>query len=101
MFVVLLKFAENKSAAGAHMAGHKAWLERGFADGVFVLSGGLQPSLGGAVLAYNISRAELLARVNEDPFVAEGVVDAEILDIAPARADERLSFLLGAQEGAA
>jgi hypothetical protein len=31
----------------------------------------------------------------QDPFVAEGVVSAEILEIAPGRADERLKFLLG------
>jgi hypothetical protein len=32
--------------------------------------------------------------VNEDPFVAEDVVRAEILEITPAKADERLGFLL-------
>jgi hypothetical protein len=39
--------------------------------------------------------AELQARVDADPFVAENVVSAEIMEIAPARADERLGFLLG------
>jgi hypothetical protein len=33
--------------------------------------------------------------VNDDPFVAEKLVSAEILEIAPSRADERLNFLLG------
>jgi hypothetical protein len=32
--------------------------------------------------------------VNADPFVAEGVVSAEILEITPSRADARLDFLL-------
>jgi hypothetical protein len=33
--------------------------------------------------------------VKDDPFVAESVVTAEILEITPAKADERLTFLLG------
>ncbi len=37
MHVVLLGFAENQAQAPRHMAGHKAWLEQGFADGVFLL----------------------------------------------------------------
>jgi uncharacterized protein YciI len=94
MFVVLLKFAENRSQAGAYMDGHNEWIKRGFNDGVFLLSGGLQPSLGGAVLAHNTSLSDLQSRVDGDPFVAETIVTAEILEITPAQADERLTFLL-------
>lgn len=93
MFIVTLRFAGNKASASRFMDGHNAWIKRGFDDGVFLLTGRLQPSAGGAVLAYNVSRADLEARVQEDPFVAEGVVTAEVLDIAPGRTDERLAFL--------
>jgi uncharacterized protein YciI len=95
MFVVLLKFAANKGKAGQLMEGHKDWLKRGFDDGVFVLAGSLQPNLGGGIVAHNTSLPNLQSRVNEDPFVAEAVVSAEILEITPSRADERLNFLLG------
>lgn len=94
MFVVFLKFADNKAKAGQLMEGHKQWIERGFDDGVFLLVGNLQPSLGGGIVAHNTSLSDLQSRVNNDPFVAENVVSAEILEIAPSRADERLNFLL-------
>lgn len=90
MFIVLLRFSHEKSKAGELMAGHKAWLERGFDDGVFVLAGTLQPSAGGGLVAVNTSRSELEARVNADPFVAEGVVSAEIHELTPSRVDPRL-----------
>ncbi len=93
MFVVTLKFTADKARAAALMDGHNAWIRRGFDDGIFLLTGGLQPGVGGAVLAHNVSRADLEARVNEDPFVAEGVVSADILEIAPGRTDDRLAFL--------
>ncbi|MFJ9948583.1 YciI family protein [Kitasatospora sp. NPDC091207] len=94
MFVVLLRFSDNKPAAGQHMAGHQEWVKRGLDDGVFLLVGSIQPGLGGAVLAHNTSPEDLRKRVDEDPFVAQDVVTAEITEIAPGMADERLSFLL-------
>jgi uncharacterized protein YciI len=94
MFIVFLRFADNKSQAGQFMDGHNAWIQRGFDDGVFLLVGSLQPNLGGAIVAHNSSLAQLEARVNEDPFVAQQVVSAEIVEITPARAEERLGFLL-------
>lgn len=94
MFVILLKFSDNKPQAGQHMEGHNLWLKSGFDDGVFLLAGSLKPGLGGAVLAQNTTLAALEDRVDEDPFVTENVVSAEILEIAPVRADARLEFLL-------
>lgn len=95
MFIILLKFSDNKAQAGELMAGHNAWISRGFEENVFLLVGGLQPNLGGSIVAHNTSRSELQQRVNEDPFVENHVVSAEILEITPAKADARLSFLLG------
>ncbi len=95
MFIVLLKFSGNKGQAGQFMEGHKEWIKRGFEDGVFLLTGSLQPNLGGGIVAHNISLPELQSRVHGDPFVAEKIVSAEILEIAPAKADARLNFLLG------
>ncbi len=74
MFVVLLKFSDNKNKAGEFMYGHNQWIKSGFDDGVFILVGSLQPNLGGSV---------------------ENVVSTEILEIDPEKADDRLNFLMG------
>jgi len=95
MFIVLLKFSDNKDEAGQFMEGHNQWIRRGFDDGVFLLVGSLQPKAGGGIVAHNTTLADLESRVNDDPFVAEKVVSAEILEITPAKADGRLEFLLG------
>lgn len=95
MVIVLLKVSRNKGRASEFMEGHKEWIKRGFDDGLFLFVGSLQPNLGGGIVAYNTSLSELQSRVNNDPFVAENVVTAEILEIEPSRVDERLKFLLG------
>ena len=96
MFIVFLRFSDNKASAGSLMDGHNAWLKQGFDDGVFLLAGSLQPSAGGGILAQGASREEIEARVALDPFVAENVVSAEIHELTPSKADQRLSFLLSA-----
>jgi uncharacterized protein YciI len=95
MFIVLLKFSSNKGQAGRFMDGHKEWIKRGFDDGVFLLVGSLQPNLGGGIVAHNTSLSDLQSRVTDDPFVAENVVNAEIIEVAPSRIDERLKFIFG------
>ena len=53
MFIVLLKFSDNKGKASQFMEGHKEWIKRGFEDGVFLLVGSHQPNLGGGIVAHN------------------------------------------------
>lgn len=97
MHLVLLRFGPHRDRAAQHLAGHKAWLQRGFDDGVFVLAGSLGDAQGdaqgGAVLAHRESIGDLRERLAQDPFVAEAVVQAEIVAIEASRVDERLSFL--------
>lgn len=95
MFIILLKFSENKAQAAENMQGHNEWIRQGFADGVFILVGSIEPGQGGSVIAHNISREDLEARVNKDPFVEKNIVSAEIIEISPKKTDERLNFLMG------
>lgn len=93
MFTVFLEFSDNKDKAGEFMDAHNTWIKNGFDDGVFLLAGSLQPNAGGAILAHDTTLPDLQNRVNNDPFVAENVVSAQILEITPARTDDRLQFL--------
>jgi uncharacterized protein YciI len=95
MFIVLLKFSNNRGKAGELMAAHNEWIQQGMADGAFLFVGSLQPRAGGVILAHNTTRSELEARVEQDPFVAHEVVSAELLEVSGSKADPRLAFLLG------
>lgn len=94
MFIVFLRFGENRSSAAQFMEAHRDWIRQGFDSGIFLLVGSLEPGFGGAIVAHNTTLAELEDRVALDPFVREAVVSAEIAEISPSMADERLSFLI-------
>jgi uncharacterized protein YciI len=95
MFVITLRITD-KSKAPPLMDGHNAWIKAGFDEGVFVFVGSLQqPHAGGVILALGTSLTDIEARIAQDPFVAEGVVNAEVLAVAPGQTDDRLVFLKG------
>lgn len=93
MHVVLLKLTGNKALAAEWMEAHKAWLQQGFDDGVFLASGNLQGQPGGGILAHGVDVETLQHRLAQDPFVVHGVVTAEVMGIGLSRTDPRLNFL--------
>ncbi|TNE60147.1 MAG: hypothetical protein EP340_00535 [Alphaproteobacteria bacterium] len=94
MFFVTLKLTD-KEKVGTFMEAHKAWIQKGFDEGVFLAIGSLTPEPGGGILAHNAAREALEARVAEDPFVVNGVASPTITEVQVSRTDERLAFLKG------
>lgn len=94
MFVVSLKLTGSRDQAAPHMAGHKAWLQAGFNDGVFLAAGNLLGQPGGGILVHGVDEAALRQRLAQDPFVAHGLVEVTLAGFTPARTDSRLDFLL-------
>ncbi len=94
MYIVFLKFAENKNLASDFMDGHKAWIKEGIEQNSFLVVGSLNKNEGGVVLANNQSYDEIKNRVEEDPFVIEKIVNYEIFELTPAMANEQFQFLL-------
>ena len=95
MFVVTLTYTAELADVDAAMRRHMAWLNRGYADGVFVVSGRQVPRTGGVIIAQGASREELEARVAEDPFVAEGLATATVTEFNASQTAPDLKGLLG------
>lgn len=94
MHIILLRFSKNKDKTSDHIEAHRQWLQKGFDDGLFLIAGTLKAGVGGGILAVSDNHDALVDFVHQDPFVIADVVTAEILEMEPARADERLNFLL-------
>lgn len=93
MFIIFLKFAENKAAAPEHMAGHNDWLADGFDKGLFVLAGTLEPKSGGCLISPINTAESITDFVMKDPFVKNKVVTPEILEVTPSKVAEQLQFM--------
>jgi uncharacterized protein YciI len=95
MFVVVLEFKVDRSEIAPLMPAHSQWLQRAFDDGVFVLTGGIAPGIGGMILAHHLTREELVRRLDEDPLIAQNKVSVAISEVKISRVDERMQFLTG------
>jgi uncharacterized protein YciI len=93
MFVVLLRFTENKHLASKYMTGHNDWIRKGLDETVFLLTGSVSGGQGGAVIAHGLTRADLEKRLEADPFMAERIVSPEIIEIEPSAVSDRLAFM--------
>jgi uncharacterized protein YciI len=94
MFIVFLRFGQNRAQAGQWMAEHNKWLAEGFESGVFVMAGSLENAQGGVLIARDIEQRALLERVRQDPFVMHGVVAAEVHGFKPSRLADGLGAVL-------
>lgn len=93
MFVVFLSFKVDRAEVAPLMPAHSQWLQKGFEDGVFALTGSVAPGVGGMILAHHLTRDQLQARLDQDPLVVEGKVAVAISEVKPSRVDERMKFL--------
>ena len=91
MFVILLHYLKPLPEVDRFVAEHRAFLERHYAAGNFLLSGRQEPRTGGVILADAPTREQIEAIVREDPFNREQIARYEIVEFVPSLADPRLA----------
>lgn len=93
MFIVTLRYSAELDKIDKTLPDHAAWLDKNYADGVFVLSGRQVPRTGGVILAVNTTREDLDRRLSEDPFRQRGLADYSVVECAPSRVANGLERL--------
>jgi uncharacterized protein YciI len=94
MFVVVLTYRADLARVDESLQDHVAWLDRQYADGVFLVSGARVPRTGGVILAADLSAEDLQARLAEDPFHRQGLAEYAVTEFVPSRAADSLTHLL-------
>jgi uncharacterized protein YciI len=93
--LLFLHYTGSEQDAEPFVVGHAEYLNRHHHAGVFVLSGQTEPtSVGGAIVAVGVDRADVEAITEEDPFVAGGVGRYEIVTINAGRVHPMLAALV-------
>ena len=85
VFVVTLTYLADLDAIDEALADHAAWLDEQYRDGVFFVSGRQVPRRGGVILAANLDRQDLEARLALDPFRRRGLASYTVTEFVPTR----------------
>jgi len=94
MFIIELTYIQPLSIVDNFVAEHRAFLERHYATGQFLLSGRKEPRTGGFILANAASREALELILQEDPFQREGIAQYAVTEFLPSMAAPGLQSLL-------
>ncbi|MBB4122411.1 YciI family protein [Martelella radicis] len=92
MILISLTYIAPMEAVETHFDGHLAWLNRHYADGVFLASGRKVPRTGGVIIASG-SLDEVRAICETDPFVSEGVARYELTEVDFSKTVDSVSGL--------
>lgn len=95
MFVILLNYNKPPPETGSLLEEHRAFFERSFASGHFLVSGRRMPYAGGVILAKADSRAELEQIIRSDPYVREQLLEFEVIEFTPLMTAPDLAGLRG------
>jgi len=93
MFIVNLSYIKPLDLVDKHLPEHKEFLKEQYARGIFIASGRKVPRTGGIIIARAKSRKELLAILEADPFIKDGIADYDITQFTPSLIAEGLEAL--------
>jgi uncharacterized protein YciI len=85
MYVINLRYTGALAEIDDALDAHRAYLERYFAAGVFVIAGPKVPREGGVILASDIERERLDTIIAEDPFARQGLAHYDVTEFKATR----------------
>ena len=95
MFLLLSRYVKPPEEVDRFIPQHRAFLDRHYASGLFIVSGPQVPRVGGVILTADAPRAAIDAALAEDPFVRERFSEYEIIEFSATKRAERFVEALG------
>jgi len=83
MFLILLQYIRPLTAIEHYLEAHKAFLDKYYKSGQFILSGRKKPRSGGLIICKASSRKEVEQIISEDPFDKYQLAMYEIIEFEP------------------
>ena len=91
--LILITYVAPIEEIDRHMKAHLAWLEGGYREGLFLMSGRRNPRTGGVIVSRGY-QAEVEALAASDPFVTGGAATVEVIEFNASWAAEAVAALL-------
>lgn len=85
MFLILLTYIKPIEEIDAHLVAHREYLDEGYRNNYFVVSGPRNPRTGGIIISQLTDRTQLEAILKNDPFHIYGVATYELIEFTPVK----------------
>ena len=84
MFIVSLHYTSPLEKVDSWLEEHVLFLKTQYENRVFIASGRKVPRTGGIILAKSMSRDELQAILEQDPFHRNGLAEYDVVEFVPS-----------------
>lgn len=91
MFVVLLNYKKPLEDIDQHLVAHREFLEEGYKNNYFVVSGPQKPRTGGVVISQLTDRVQLEEILKQDPFCIHELADYQFIEFEPVMCNQGFS----------
>jgi DNA-3-methyladenine glycosylase len=96
MFVIKITYPDpnDLSKVEQFLTEHRAFLNKYYQEGVFLMAGPCQPRAGGIIISLLNNKAQLEQILQEDPFYTEKVANYDLIEFMPSGCHSILQPLL-------
>ncbi len=88
MFLLLSRYVKPVEEIDRVLPEHRAFLDRYYKSGLFIVSGPQNPRTGGVIVTADAPRDVIDAALAEDPFVREGISEYQIVEFSATKRTE-------------
>lgn len=85
MFVILVNYTKPIEMIDKHLVEHREFLEAGYKNNYFVVSGPRNPRTGGIIVSQLNDREKLESILKQDPFSLNQLAEYEIIEFNPVK----------------
>lgn len=94
MFLIISNYVVPGEQVDPHREQHAAWVKQYIDSEDFILAGPRRGKIGGVILSKSMDKNRLMKILSEDSFVAEDLVEIQIVDFDAPLMSEALKSLL-------
>lgn len=96
MFVIKVTYPDpnDLSRVEQFLTGHRAFLNKYYQEGIFLMAGRCVPRTGGIIISLLNDKAQLEQILQEDPFYTEKVANYDLIEFMPTGCHSILQPLL-------
>lgn len=93
MFLIISNYVVSNEQVEPHRKQHVEWVQQYIDSGDFIMAGPRRGKIGGVILSKSMDKKQLMQILSEDSFVAEDLVELQIVDFDAPLTSEALKSL--------
>jgi uncharacterized protein YciI len=85
MFLITITYKQPLDVVDQYLQEHRAFLEEGYKQDYFIVSGPKNPRVGGVILSQLKDYDQLMTIIKQDPFYLHQVAEYEVVEFTPVK----------------